>query len=614
MDEPIALGATYLGGGRTQFLVWAPEHPRVELKLVGPRQAVLPMTPAAEGYHKLLVENSPPGTEYLYRLGGAERPDPVSHLQSASVHGPSVVVDPTFQWTDAAWRGLPLHDYVIYELHIGTFTPEGTFDSAIAQLESLAALGITAVQIMPVAQFPGSRNWGYDGVFPHAVQNTYGGSAGLKRLVDACHGLQLAAVLDVVYNHLGPEGNYLAEFGHYFTAKHHTPWGPALNFDGPHSEHVRRYFIENAVRWIDEFHIDALRLDAIHAIVDHSDSPFLLELAAAVHERGEKLGRPALVIAESNRNDPRVVSSPVEGGLGHDAQYLDDFERALHVQLTGERGGYYADYADLEHLGKAISQGFVLTGQFSFYRGRPHGASSAGISPERFAVFAENHDSVGNRPDGRRLGSLIDLARTKLAAAATLLSPYVPALFMGQEYGETAPFHYFVSHSDPHLIEGVRKGRKRDFVLRFKGVEPADPQDERTMAASRLNRQLLEEPRHQMLWLLHRELLALRRELPSIGPHSRAGSETIVDQEQRVLMLHRQHAGHESWLVMAFGEGPCEVPIAWPGSWQKRLDTADARWLGPVDEDGLPPVKLNAPGPLVIHAPVCQLWERTDRT
>jgi maltooligosyltrehalose trehalohydrolase len=346
---------------------------------------------------------------------------------------------------------------------VGTFTPEGTFDAITPRLEILKDLGITAIEIMPIAQFPGDRNWGYDGVYPFAVQNSYGGPEEFKRLVGACHSAGIAVILDVVYNHLGPEGNYSSEFGPYFTSNYKTAWGDALNFEGPHSDAVRRYFIDNALQWINEFHVDALRLDAVHAILDISARPFIQEMAVAVQRFAETSNRFIYIMPESNRNDANMVRPREVGGWGLSSAWNDDFHHALHVLLTGERDGYYEDYNGIGDLARTLRQGFLFTGQYSKYRKRRHGNPSANLQGERFTVFAQNHDQIGNRPRGDRLSRSLSFQELKLAAAVVLLSPFIPLIFMGEEYGEKAPFHYFVSHGDPSLIESVRKGRSEEF-------------------------------------------------------------------------------------------------------------------------------------------------------
>ncbi|MCR4426916.1 MAG: malto-oligosyltrehalose trehalohydrolase, partial [Firmicutes bacterium] len=372
MNVELNLGATYLGEGVCGFEVWAPRSRSVQLRLVAPHERLITITREERGYYRARVRGVEPGTLYYYRLDGElDRPDPASRYQPEGVHGPSMVVDPSaFVWSDGEWRGVAQEDLIIYELHIGTFTSEGTFESAVPKLDALVELGVTAVELMPVAQFPGGRNWGYDGVYPYAVQNSYGGPDGLKRLVDACHRLGLSVYLDVVYNHLGPEGNYLGDFGPYFTDRYRGAWGPALNFDGPESDEVRRFFIQNALYWITEFHMDGLRLDAIHGIIDTSARRFLAELASRVHRTADKIGRTVHLIAESDLNDARVIRPREMGGDGLDAQWNDDFHHSLHSLLTGERDGYYQDFDSLDQLAKAFRSGYVYTGQYSNYRKR----------------------------------------------------------------------------------------------------------------------------------------------------------------------------------------------------------------------------------------------------
>ena len=365
-------------------------------------------------------------------------------------------------------------------MHLGTFTEEGTFDAVIPYLEELKDLGITAIELMPVAQFPGDRNWGYDGVDLFAAQNSYGGPQSLKHLVDSCHARGLAVVLDVVYNHPGPEGDYLGDFGPYFTQRYRTPWGAALNFDGAYSDEVRRFFIENALYWITECHIDALRLDAVHAILDHAARTFIEDLVTAVQERAEQLNRRVYLIAESSSNDARLITPRHAGGLGSDAQWCDDFHHSLHTLLTGELNGYYQDYGQVSHLAKAVREGFVYAGEYSSYRRRSHGTSSQGIPAHLVVVRAQNHDQVGNRMLGDSLGRLVGFESLELAAGVLLLSPFVPLIFMGEEYGEAAPFPYFISHTDSNLVEAVRQGRREEFDAFQQEGDPPDPQDEAT--------------------------------------------------------------------------------------------------------------------------------------
>ncbi len=374
---------------RCEFLVWAPLAGAVDVRILSPQELLLPLTKDDRGYFYGASGGINPGTLYFYALDGRERwPDPASRSQPHGVHGPSQIIESGFTLDDGHWSGLGLQDYIIYELHVGTYTPEGTFDAVVAHLDGLAELGITAVELMPVTQFPGNRNWGYDGVYPFAVQNTYGGPEGLKRLVKACHFRGLAVVLDVVYNHLGPEGNYLGKFGPYFTDRYRTPWGEALNFDGPESDEVRRYFIENALYWINEFHIDALRLDAVHAIMDGSPNPFLAELVEAVHGEAARLKRPVYLIAESDLNDVRLLRPRELGGYGLDSYWNDDFHHVVHTVLTGEMTGYYLDFGKFGQMAKAFREGFVYSGDYSVYRRRRQGSSSLGIAPRHFVVFS----------------------------------------------------------------------------------------------------------------------------------------------------------------------------------------------------------------------------------
>ena len=531
------LGARVLDDNRTEFRVWAPQRERVELHIVAPREQRIAMT-KRDGYHEAVVEAGE-GTRYFFNLDGDDRPDPASRFQPEGVHGPSEVVSRDFDWHDADWKGLALEDYAIYELHVGTFTEEGTFDAAIGKLDGLKELGITAVELLPVAQFPGERNWGYDGVYVGAAQASYGGARGLKRLADACHQRGLALVLDVVYNHLGPEGNYLGQFGPYFTDRYKTPWGFALNFDGAYSDEVRWFFVHNALQWVDEFHIDALRVDAVHAIVDHSAEPFLQDLTTAVRERADKLGRRIYTIAESDLNDPRVIAPAEKLGLGFDSQWMDDFHHSLHVLLTGESDGYYEGFGKVSDLARVFERGYLWIGQHNTYRKRRYGLHPQTGDGAKFVICAQNHDQVGNRMMGDRLATIIPFEKLALAAAAVVLSPFLPMLFMGEEYGEQAPFQYFTSHSDPELIENVRKGRMEEFDdFAWQGEVP-DPHAEETFRRSKLQWSLLDEERHRRLRDLYRELFRIRRETPSLRALDLSAVETQADDEQRTLVVRR---------------------------------------------------------------------------
>jgi len=538
------LGATPLDDGGTSFRVWAPNVKQLSVLLLsGNENRVVRLQEEDDGYFAGTVAGIGEGERYFYQFDdGAARPDPASRFQPEGVHGPSQVVSPnSFPWSDKGWQGILLDAYIIYELHVGAFTREGTFDALVAQLDYLVDLGVTALELMPVAQFPGERNWGYDGVNPFAPQNSYGGPDGLKRLIDACHSKGLAVVLDVVYNHLGPEGNYLHGFGPYFTDRYRTPWGDAVNFDGPCSDPVRHYFIANALYWIAEYHIDALRLDAVHGIYDFSARHILQELTEAVHSLGSALGRRVYVIAESNLNDIRLINSPELGGYVLDAQWNDDFHHALRALLTGERAGYYGDFGRFSDLVKGFKEGFVLSGGYSAYRKRRHGSSSAGYAPGKFVVFSQNHDQVGNRMAGERPGAHLNAQQLMLAAATVLLSPYVPLLFMGEEYGEAAPFPYFVSHGDEDLVVAVRQGRQEELAaFAGQGGTPPDPQSEATFLSAKLDREQRHRGNHGAIFNFYRELIRLRTECAPFAKLSREGMEVVVCEEEQVLAVIRR--------------------------------------------------------------------------
>jgi len=576
------LGCTHIGGGRYEFLVWAPRAKKVEVHIVSPAERFAEMAPEACGYHRAVIEGLKPGDRYFYCLDSAtDRPDPASRLQP-DVHGPSEIPDLRFDWRDSRWRGLPLEKYILYELHVGAFTPEGTLDAIVPRLGDLKELGVTSIELMPLAQFPGARNWGYDGVYPYAVHTAYGGPLALKRLVDACHQHGLAVTLDVVYNHLGPEGNYLSSFGPYFTDRYKTPWGDALNFDLQMSDEVRRYFIDNALYWITEFHVDALRLDAVHAVIDSSALPFVEQLSLAVHERAKELDREVQVIAESDRNDSRITRGLEKGGWGLDGTWDDDIHHAVHVLLTGEQTGYYADFGGISRLATGFHEGFVYSGQYSAYRKRSHGNSARDLPGRRFVVFSQNHDQVGNRMLGERLSSLVSFESLKLAAGAILLSPFVPLIFMGEEYGEKAPFLYFVSHSDPALIEAVRKGRAEEFrAFRWEG-ESLDPQSVDTFARCKLHWDERDSGEHGVLRAFYKELLRVRREVPALASLDMQGVRATPDEKNDVLVVRRPHERGEAVIVFHFGAEPARVPLPVScGSWIKLIDSADERWAGP---------------------------------
>jgi maltooligosyltrehalose trehalohydrolase len=568
--EP-SLGAVYLDTDRTRFRIWAPKARSVEVDLQDRR---VPLEPREHGTFEAVIDGAGPGALYSYSLdGGPGRPDPASRFQPESVHGPSMVIDRRFGWQDEGWSGIPLEEYILYELHVGTFTPEGTFEAVIPHLDRLADLGVMAVELMPVAQFPGRRNWGYDGVLPYAVQNSYGGPEGLKRLVDACHARGLAVVLDVVYNHLGPEGNYLSEFGPYFTDRYKTPWGLALNFDGPDSDPVRRYFVENALQWIADYHVDGLRLDAVHAIADASERPFLQELGQEVADLAGKLGRRVHIFPESDLNTLFFLRPREQGGCGFDAQWTDDFHHSLHTLLTGERSGYYQDFGGLDQMAKAMAGGFVYTGQHSPFRRRRHGVPADALAGSRHVVCSQNHDQTGNRMNGERLASLVDFESLKLAAGAVLLSPFLPLLFMGEEYGETAPFLYFVDHSDPDLVEAVRNGRREEFASFGWREEPPDPQSEETFERSRPTQCQHESGWHAALHAFYKQLIGLRKSVPALSHPTKEGVEVTAFEAEWSILLRRRNGESEALIVFNFSEREQTLPMP-EGDWRKVLDSA----------------------------------------
>jgi maltooligosyltrehalose trehalohydrolase len=566
-------GATVLPGGRWRFRVWAPDAQRVDLHLKSPDDQLLRMHEDSGGFHTLDVPDLPSGSTYLYRLDSNEEwPDPASRSQPYGVHGPSQAIDPrSFPWSCTEWNPISLPSAVIYELHVGTYTPEGTFDGVIPHLDELVELGVTTIEIMPVAQFPGPRNWGYDGTYLFAPQNSYGGPQGLQRLVDAAHARGLTVILDVVYNHLGPEGNYLGKFGRYYTNRYCTPWGSALNFDGADSGPVRDFFIANALYWLDEYCIDGLRLDAIDRIYDCGAHHFLAELKESVRQLEKRIGRKLVLIAESDLNDRRVLDAGDRGGYGLDAQWTDDFHHSLHTLLTGETAGYYADFGKLEHLATTLRQGWFYEGQYSSFRRRKHGNSPQGISHEHFVVCSQNHDQVGNRARSDRLSSLLDLAGMKLAAGVTLLSPFVPMLFMGEEYGETAPFWYFTSHQDAALIEAVRSGRQKEFAHFAWQHEIPDPQNEETFRGATLQHARKKQQPHSSLRDFYRQLIALRNKysLGHPGP-----SEITTHETENVILVLRKSPPAALLMIFHFGAAATRFTHALPpGDWRVILNS-----------------------------------------
>ncbi|MGN6637275.1 MAG: malto-oligosyltrehalose trehalohydrolase, partial [Mucilaginibacter sp.] len=478
--------------GHVDITLWAPMANSVALEIENGKTIAL--QPAQYGYWHTSTDVILPGDRYWFVLNKDKKlPDPASLSQPEGVHGPSQYIDlANFKWSDQAWKNPPINDYIFYELHTGTFSPQSNFEGITQRLDHLLELGITAIEIMPVAQFPGERNWGYDGVFPFAVHNSYGGARGLQQLVNTCHQKGLAVVLDVVYNHLGPEGNYLPEFGPYFTEKYKTPWGNAVNFDDAWCDGVRKYFIENSLMWFRDFHLDALRLDAVHAIKDFSPKHILKEIKENVNALIAETGKQYHLIVECDLNDPRYIDPLEKDGYGMDAQWIDEFHHALRVTAGQQRNGYYSDFTGIADLAKAYHDAYVYTGQFSEQRHK-----SFGIKPnnpgEQFVAFSQNHDQVGNRMLGERTSTLVSFEMQKLMAGAVMVSPFLPLLFMGEEWSAQSPFQYFVSHSDKELIKAVQKGRREEFKEFHAEGETPDPQSEDTFNRSKLNWSELEK-------------------------------------------------------------------------------------------------------------------------
>jgi maltooligosyltrehalose trehalohydrolase len=570
--------------------VWAPDATEVSVLVDGGRRR---LTGPAGGWWED-AEALAAGTRYLLCLdGGDGLPDPRSPWQPDGVDGPSATVDHSaFGWTDAMWNGpVPLAAAVFYELHVGTFSAEGTFDGVIEHLGHLRTLGVTHVELMPVAEFDGDRGWGYDGVLLYAPHHRYGGPAGLARLVDACHREGLAVVLDVVYNHLGPSGNHLARFGPYFTDRYVTPWGDAVNLDGRGSDEVRRFFVDNALMWLRDYHIDTLRIDAVHALLDTSATHLLEQLAVEVGALSAHLGRHLQLVAESDLNDPRVVARREVGGYGMDAQWSDDFHHALHAVLTGERDGYYADFGELAQLATALRRAWVYAGTYSPHRGRVHGREPTGIPGWRFLGYLQDHDQVGNRARGDRITAGLSPGRVRAGATLVALAPFVPMLFMGEEWGTTTPFPYFVDHADPALAQAVREGRRREFAVSGPSTAVPDPQDPETAASAVLDWSEPARPVHAEMLRWWTELLAIRRRRPELTDGRLDRVAVQFDESARWLVLRRGGVG----VAVNLGLEPASVPVG-PGS------VVLSHGLEAVPSDGVTTLVLPPDSVVVVEA------------
>jgi len=581
-------GATVLrtaapAASRVAFRVWAPNAHEIALRLL-----------PADGESKLIelrrgpgefpdqdrdtwetVVEARPGDRYSYLVDGSEVPDPVSRLLPEGVHGPTEIVDPLqFQWTDSEWRGLPFSDYVIYELHLGTFTPEGTFDGAIKKLDALQQLGVTAIELMPVNAFPGRRNWGYDGVGLYAVQAGYGGPEAFRRFVDEAHRRGLTVTLDVVYNHLGNEGNYLRLFGPYFTARHQTPWGEGVNYDDEGCEGVRRFIVDNALYWLTEYHLDGLRMDAVQTIRDNSPRHIVAEIAERAHALGAHLQRTICITAETDENDARYVLPPSRGGYGLEAMWSDDFHHVLHAIFTGERAGYYQDFGDPGQLAKVLNEGYVFQGEFFHFWKNIRGTAARDVPLPANIICIQNHDQVGNRAQGERLTVLVPRGVRKLMAAILLLAPHTPLIFMGQEFDEAAPFQFFTDFADPKIQKAVSEGRRNEFKD-FAFGEVPDPQHPATFERSRLNWPQANQANDMLLW--YRNLLRLRRSLfPPQGaqPPQTSDRTCYARLLQADALLHMYVPRENPRLLLTCNLKP-DTPLAQMPGWQLRLSSEE---------------------------------------
>jgi len=568
--------------GVAEILLWVPQAKQVSIRPDTGNDLLLEQK--KRGYWQMRTGELRPGMNYQVVIDGETWPDIHSLYQPDGVHGASSAFDVSgMKWTDQRWDNIPLQNYLIYELHTGTFTPEGTFDGIAKKLDYLAALGITAIELMPVAQFPGDRNWGYDGVFPYAVHNSYGGPAALQQLVDQCHRKGLAVILDVVYNHIGPEGNYFGKYGPFFTEKYKTPWGNAINFDDSGCDEVRRYFIENALMWCRDFHVDALRLDAVHAIKDFSPVHVLKELTLALNDLKQCTGKSHYLIAECDLNDHRFIDPLKEGGYELDSQWLDEFHHALRISAGGKREGYYGDFHGIEDLGAAFEHAYVYHGRYSEHRQKTFGTDPVENQGQQFVVFSQNHDQVGNRMLGERSSALFNFEMQKLMAASVMVSPFLPMLFMGEEYAESNPFLYFVSHTDPELITAVQKGRKAEFEAFHTEGDAPDPQDENTFHRSKLQWEKIGSGTHRTMFNYYQALLNLRKSHPVLRVPDRQNMEVNSNKINNTLLLTRWCNEKKIHCLLNFStrDRECMLP-AFKENVSIIFNSASAEWGGPV--------------------------------
>lgn len=575
------IGANF-NNGKCEFIVWSPFSRSMFLEVSGNKE-LLKMKKDNDDYWKINVDVNP-DDKYSFIINGDNRkPDPASNYQPEGVHGASQIIDHnSFDWEDEKWKGIPLKEMIMYELHIGTFTNEGTFLSAIEKLDYLKEIGVNMIEVMPVAQFPGNRNWGYDGVYAFAVQNSYGSCDDFKQFINECHKNNLGVILDVVYNHLGPEGNYTTQYGPYFTSKYHTVWGDAINFDDEYSGHVRNFFFENALYWLNNFHIDALRLDAIDSIYDLSGKHFLQELKEKVDEFTKYDARERFLIAESDLNDVKIINPVEKGGYNLDAQWSDDFHHSVHSFLTGENDGYYGDYGSINHIKKALTDTFVYSGNYSEFRKRKHGNSAEGVEPYKFVVCIQNHDQVGNRPFGKRLTHLAEFEKLKLAAGLMILSPYTPLLFMGEEFAAETPFLYFIDHIDEKLVEAVGVGRREEFKSFMWQKDIPEPGDDETFLRSKINWESINEERNNAIFNFYKKLIELRKNIALLQNRKRSHFHIKSTKNDNTFIMSTQDSSGEIYVFFNFDDEEIQIDFKFPeGNWKKLIDSSSEQWLGP---------------------------------
>ena len=585
------IGAIY-ANNTTHFTVWAPKKKTMFLHIIFPQNIKIEMAKDAKGYFTVEVKEAKPGWRYYYRPNDEKDvADVASYFQPEDTLGPSEVVDHSaFQWNDEVWKGVPQQDMVFSEIHVGTFTKEGTFEAIIPYLDDIADTGINVIELMPVCQFSGSRNWGYDGAYPYAVQLSYGGPEGLKKLVNACHQRGIAVFLDVVYNHIGPEGNNFAEYAPYFSKRYSVPWGTAINFDDEYCDGVREYFSKNAIYWFDVYHIDGLRLDAVHEMYDRNAINFWQILHNKIKLLEQKKGRRLYIMAESDFNSPKVTKHPDAGGMGFDAQWLDDFHHILYVLLDPAGQDRYGDFKMMEQLAKVYTDGFIHSGEYVEFRKRTHGSSSAGVPGYNFLVFNMNHDQIGNRVGGERLSMLVSFEKQKLAAAALMLSPYIPMLFMGEEYGEDTPFYFFVSHHDKNAVKAVQEGRRREFE-KFgmkEGENFPDPAADETFTNCILQWNKRTEGKYAIILAWNKMLIGLRRNNHILNNFNKSNVKAFALGEEG-LVIHRQTDDGREHLFCCLNLSGKEIKYTVPPytkRWKKLLDSKEQKWMW--DEEATP--------------------------